>query len=126
MFSYFEPNFNENFLWESVFFFFFFLQILTKIEMTRNKYRLFGRHFETIQHFEFFFPESQFFVYIHIRCKFLCKIPVEKWFSYRGSMESPPPLGTNRSESTLVTYMLRIHLCFTKAFNDKINISKCI
>ena len=30
-------------------------QILAKIEMTRNKNRLFGRHFETVQHFHFFF-----------------------------------------------------------------------
>ena len=50
MFSYFEPNFIEKFLWESVFFF----QILAKIEMTRNKNRLFGRHFETVQHFQIF------------------------------------------------------------------------
>ena len=32
MFSYFEPNFIEKFLWESCFF-----QILAKIEMARNK-----------------------------------------------------------------------------------------
>ena len=30
-------------------------QILLKIEMMRNKNRLFGRHFETVQHFQFFF-----------------------------------------------------------------------
>ena len=30
-------------------------QILAKIEMMRNKNRLFGRHFETVQHFQFFF-----------------------------------------------------------------------
>ena len=50
MFSYFEPNFIEKFIWESGFF-----QILAKIEMTRNKNRLFGRHFETVQHFHGFF-----------------------------------------------------------------------
>ena len=49
MFSYFEPNFIEKFLWESVF------QILVKIEMMRNKNWLFDRHFETVQHFQFFF-----------------------------------------------------------------------
>ena len=27
-------------------------QILAKIEMTRNKNRLFGRNFETVQHFQ--------------------------------------------------------------------------
>ena len=48
MFSYFEPNFIEKFLWESGF------QILAKIEMTQNRNRLFGRHFETVQHFQFF------------------------------------------------------------------------
>ena len=32
-------------------------QILAKIEMTRNKNRLFGRHFETVQHFQNFFAE---------------------------------------------------------------------
>ena len=30
-------------------------QNLAKIEMTRNKNRLFGRHFETVQHLIFFF-----------------------------------------------------------------------
>ena len=44
----FEPNIKEKFLWESI-------QILAKIEMTRNKNRLFGRHFETVQHFQIFF-----------------------------------------------------------------------
>ena len=32
-------------------------QILAKIEMTRNKNRLFGRRFQTAQHFNFFFAE---------------------------------------------------------------------
>ena len=32
-----------------------FFQILTKIEMMRNKNRLFGRHFETVQYFQFCF-----------------------------------------------------------------------
>ena len=32
-------------------------QILAKIEMTRNKNRLFGRHSETVQHFRYFFAE---------------------------------------------------------------------
>ena len=39
-----------------------FFQILTKIEMTLNKNRLFGRHFETVQHFTIFFPELWFFI----------------------------------------------------------------
>ena len=37
-------------------------QNLAKIEMMRNKNRLFGRHFETEQHFQFFFEESRFFI----------------------------------------------------------------
>ena len=51
MFSYFEPDFR---LWEV----FFCFQILAKIEMTRNETRLFGRHLETIQHFDFVFQNS--------------------------------------------------------------------
>ena len=53
MFSYFEPNFIEKFRWESC------LQILAKIEMTRNKNQLFGRHFEMVQHFTIFFSFFQ-------------------------------------------------------------------
>ena len=40
----------------------FVFQILAKIEMMRNKKRLFGRHFETVQHFQFFFAEFWFFI----------------------------------------------------------------
>ena len=36
-------------------------QILAKIEMTRNKNQLFGRHFETVQHFHFFFCRIMIF-----------------------------------------------------------------
>ena len=32
-------------------------QILAKIEITRNKNRLFGRHFETVEHVQIFFAE---------------------------------------------------------------------
>ena len=49
MFSYFEQISLKNSFGKVVF------QILAKIEMTRNKNRLFGRHFETEQHFQFFF-----------------------------------------------------------------------
>ena len=34
-------------------------QILAKIEMTRNKNRLFGRHFETVQQVSIFQQSSQ-------------------------------------------------------------------
>ena len=51
MLSYFGPfkNSFKNSFGKVVF------QILAKIEMTRNKIRLFGRHFEMVQHFQFFF-----------------------------------------------------------------------
>ena len=32
-------------------------QILAKIEMTQNQNRLFGHHFEAVQHFQFCFAE---------------------------------------------------------------------
>ena len=57
MLSYFESNFIENsfgkvFLFVCLFFLFLFFlfQILAKIKMMQNKNRLFGRHFETVQH----------------------------------------------------------------------------
>ena len=37
-------------------------QNLAKIKMTRNKNRLFGRHFETVQHLKCFFAELRFFM----------------------------------------------------------------
>ena len=37
-------------------------QNLAKIEMTRNKIQLFGRHFQTVQHFRIFFAELWFFI----------------------------------------------------------------
>ena len=49
MFSYFEPNFIEKFLWESGF------SNFGQIEMTRNKNRLFGRHLKRYNIFIFFF-----------------------------------------------------------------------
>ena len=82
MFSYFEPNFIEKFLWESVFFFFFF-QILAKIEMTQNKNWLFGRHFETVQYFQyfhFFFRIVNLFSPYIYGANFIAKIPVENGF----------------------------------------------
>ena len=36
---------------------------LAKIKMTQNKNRLFGRHFETVQHFQFFFFAELWFFY---------------------------------------------------------------
>ena len=75
-------------------------QNLAKIEMTRTKNRLFGRHFETVQHLKIFFAELWFFM----TRTYMVQISLQKWesgFLGGGSME--PPLGTNGSKSTLVT-----------------------
>ena len=37
-------------------------QILARIEMTRNRNWLFGRHFEAVQHFQNLFPELWFLI----------------------------------------------------------------
>ena len=58
--------------------------------MTRNKNRLFGSHFETVQHLKIFLQNCDFLCPVHIWCKFHCEIPVGKWFSQGGSMEPPP------------------------------------
>ena len=50
---YFEPNFIEKIPLGELFF-----QLLAKIEMTRTKHRLFGRHYETVQFF--------FYLFIHL------------------------------------------------------------
>ena len=77
-------------------------QNLAKIEMTRNKNRLFGRHFETVQHFKFFFCRIVIFYDPYIYgANFIAKFRWESGFLRGGSME--PPLGTNGSKSTLVT-----------------------
>ena len=69
-------------------------QNLAKIEMTRNKNQLFGRHFETVQHFNFFFffflQNCGFYDPYIYGANFIAKIPVGKWFSQGGSMEPPP------------------------------------
>ena len=63
-------------------------QTLDKINMTRNKNRLFVRHFETVQHFICFPRIMGLGFYIaYIYGKFHCKIPVGKWFSQGSSME---------------------------------------
>ena len=80
-------------------------QILAKIEMTQNNNRLLGRHFETEQHFQIlFFAE----LWIFIANTYMVQIS----FPNSGGKvvfygwvprNSPPPLGTNRSKSTLVS-----------------------
>ena len=70
-------------------------QILAKIEMTRNKNRLFGRHFETVQHFQNFFAE----LWVFMARSYMVQISLQnsggKMVFWRGgSME--PPLGHQR------------------------------
>ena len=105
MFSYFELNFIEKFLWENVF------QILAKIEMTRNKNRLFGRHFQTVQGFQFFFflQNSDFFIVHTYKVQISLQNSGGKVVFY-GWVPRNPPLGTNVSKSTLVTWVLKIIL----------------
>ena len=55
-------------------------QILAKIEMTQNKNRLFGRHFEMVQHFNFF-PELLFFIVHTYGANFIAKFRWGEWFS---------------------------------------------
>ena len=75
-------------------------QILAKIKMSRNKNRLFGRHFETVQHFQSFFCRIVIFYSPYIYgVNFIAKVRWESGFLKGGST----PLGTNGSKSTLVT-----------------------
>ena len=78
-----------------------FFQNLAKIEMTRNKNRLFGRHFETENHFKIFFAELWFFM----TCTYMVQISLQnscgKVF-FSGGFHGTP-LGTNGSQGTLVT-----------------------
>ena len=73
-------------------------QILAKIEMTRNKNQLFGRHFKTVQHFQKFFAELWIFIVHTCMVQILLQNSVGKVVFY-GS--GTPPLGTNGSKSTL-------------------------
>ena len=76
-------------------------QNLAKIERTRNKNRLFGRHFETEQHLIVFFAELRFFIARSYMVQISLQNSGGKVVFSGGSME--PPLGTNGSKSTLVT-----------------------
>ena len=78
-------------------------QILAKIEMTRNKNRLFGRHFETVQHFQFFFLKNCDFFIVNT---YMVQISLQNSAGevvFYGYVPRKPPLGTNGSKSTLVT-----------------------
>ena len=69
--------------------------------MTRNKNLLFVSHFETLQHLKKMQNYDSAYLY---SANFTAKFRGESGF-LGGSME-PPPVGTNESESTLVTYVL--------------------
>ena len=81
--------FIEKFLWESDF---------SNFGQNRNdvnKNQLFGRYFETVQHFQFFFPELCFFFIVHT---YMVQSSLQnsggKVVFLGGSME--PPLGHQR------------------------------
>ena len=77
-------------------------QNLAKIEMTRNKNRLFGRHFETVQYLKFFFVELWFF----IARSYMVEISLQNSGGkvvFSGEVPWNPPLGTIGSKNTLVT-----------------------
>ena len=77
-------------------------QILAKIEMTQNKNRLFGRHFETVQHFQIFLQNCDFFI-VHT---YMVQISLQNSGGKVVFLRGVPwnlPLGTNGSKSTLVT-----------------------
>ena len=79
-------------------------QNLAKIEMTRNNNRLFGRHFETVQHFNIFFAE----LWSSMTRTYMVQISLQNSggkvvFSGGGGVPWNPPLGTNGCKSTLVT-----------------------
>ena len=81
-------------------------QILAKIEMTQNKNRLFGGHFETVQHFQFFFffAELLFFIVHTYMVQISLQNSAGKVVFYGWVPRNPPPpLSTNGSKSTLVT-----------------------
>ena len=77
-------------------------QILAKIEMTRNKNRLFGLHFETVQHFHFFFCRIVIYYNPYIYgANLIAKFRWKSGF-LKGDF-TEPPLGINGGKSTLVT-----------------------
>ena len=83
-------------------------QILAKIEMTRNKNRLFGRHFETVQIFYIFSWNMVVISVYTYGVKITKKIPVGKWFSL--GVPWNPPLCTNGSAGYIM--QLSVNLFF--------------
>ena len=68
-------------------------QILAKIEMTRNKNRLFGRHFETVQYFQIFFSELWFCIGHTYMVQISLQNSAGKVVFYAWVPRNPPPLG---------------------------------
>ena len=68
-------------------------QNLAKIEMTRNKNRLFGRYFETVQHFKFVFAELWFFMTRTYMVQISLQNSGGKVVFSGGVPWNPPPLG---------------------------------
>ena len=64
-------------------------QILAKIEMMQSKNRLFGRHFETVQHFEKPLKNCDFLLCIHYMVQISLQNSGEKVVFLGGSMEPP-------------------------------------
>ena len=65
-------------------------QILAKIEITRTKHRLFGRHFETVQHFQFFLQNCDFYSSYIYGANFIAKFRGKVVF-YGWVPRNPPP-----------------------------------
>ena len=78
-------------------------QNLAKIEMTQNKNQLFGRHFETVKHFNIVFAELWFFMARTYMVQISMQNSGGKMVFSGGGGSMEPPLGTNGSKSTLVT-----------------------
>ena len=110
MFYYFVPNFIEKFFWESGF------SNFGQIKMTRNKNRLFCRHFETVQHFHFFFRIVNFYSPYIYGASFIAKliIPVAKVVFYGWVPRNPPwaPTGVKVPCHLSVNINIFIFWCF--------------
>ena len=91
--------------------------MFAQIEMTRNKNRLFSRHFETVQHLFFFFRIVIFYSPYVYGANFIAKFWWESGFlgGFHGT-----PLGTNGSESTLITWVKSVQAFECKIYGSSI------
>ena len=92
MFSYFEPNFNEKFHWENVFFKFWSCDYFRV-----TKIRFLAAILKPNIFFNVLFADLWLIRCIQIWCKFRTKIPTGKYLKMVGS-KWMPPLSTNGSE----------------------------